>query len=511
MIPEERKVLVFELLDVVLKSWWTLIAGVCLGVGVALLVLAYTPAIYEATARLDAFTEMLPSDIVRPTVQNDAEVRLKTVHDQVMKREGLDQLVFARVGEPATAEERKALMSRVWSANVRLRQRTRFFEISYRDGDRFRAAKVANLLAELFIQENARQREQESEANTETLESLADDALAELQKEEQQVAAHLAAHRYETSEQLPVNTQMLTQRRDDLETNRTGQLAVEERIQIIESQRAERSLFGGDAADDAPAGAEPAARDLRLRQLQQELADLRLRYSDSHPSVIAVKRQIDELLAEPAPAPRAQGETRAPAASPTDVRDLQYDLQLRAARRELEELRAEERAIRRDIAMYERRIANTPGVEARLQELSRNVNVRRAKFDEYQRKLADAQGALKVESQQRGAKFSVVDAASPPGAPVFPNPPLVLGIGVVAGLALFVGPALFRRLLRPLVSSESGLRQLAEVPVLVTIPSIPSPTRARTARRRFMKNLGLSMASMAALATVVVLHFFEKL
>ena len=49
-----------------------------------------------------------------------------------------------------------------------------------------------------------------------------------------------------------------------------------------------------------------------------------------------------------------------------------------------------------------------------------------------------------------------------------------LAAGCVVGLALFVGPLILRRFLNPLVSSEAGLRAIVEIPVLVSIPRIPT-------------------------------------
>jgi hypothetical protein len=71
------------------------------------------------------------------------------------------------------------------------------------------------------------------------------------------------------------------------------------------------------------------------------------------------------------------------------------------------------------------------------------------------------------------------------------------------GLALFVGPIPLRRVLSPVIGSESGLRALSEVPVLVSIPRIITERGAALARRRLVRNVSLSLLSSATLTAVI--------
>ena len=98
----------------------------------------------------------------------------------------------------------------------------------------------------------------------------------------------------------------------------------------------------------------------------------------------------------------------------------------------------------------------------------------------------------------------MLEWASVPYQPISPKPNQVYSVGVVAGLLLIVGPLILTQLLNPIVSSENGLRGLVEVPVLVTVPRIVTRDNVGQNRRRFFKNLGISVLSAAALAAVMV-------
>ena len=92
----------------------------------------------------------------------------------------------------------------------------------------------------------------------------------------------------------------------------------------------------------------------------------------------------------------------------------------------------------------------------------------------------------------------MIERAVPPVLPVSPNPTQIFGVCLVAGLVLFVGPILARGFLRPLISSEAGLRQLAGVNLLISIPRIETPENARLNRLRWVKNFGFSATSAAS-------------
>lgn len=91
--------------------------------------------------------------------------------------------------------------------------------------------------------------------------------------------------------------------------------------------------------------------------------------------------------------------------------------------------------------------------------------------------------------------------AAAPAAPL--RAPLI-ALGILAGCLLFVGPVLTRRFLDPVISCEQGLRTLSGVPMIGRVPTIPTPGMKRERVRLWIKNIGLSLLSVAALVAVLV-------
>jgi len=80
----------------------------------------------------------------------------------------------------------------------------------------------------------------------------------------------------------------------------------------------------------------------------------------------------------------------------------------------------------------------------------------------------------------------------------------LIALGVLTGFLLFVGPLFTRRFLDPVISCAQGLSTLSGVPLLARVPRIPSPGLRRERARRWLKNLGLSLQSVAALVAALV-------
>jgi hypothetical protein len=89
-------------------------------------------------------------------------------------------------------------------------------------------------------------------------------------------------------------------------------------------------------------------------------------------------------------------------------------------------------------------------------------------------------------------------------APTAPLRAALIALGVLTGWLVFVGPLLTRRFLNPIISSEQGLRSLSGVPLMGRVPHIPTRGARRERALRWIKNLVLSVLSVAVLLAALV-------
>ena len=491
------KTILFEILDRVLRSWWTLVAAVCVGAACAVCAMHYLPKVYQATTRIFVAPQKIPQEFVRTTVVDDMSLRMASLEQAVLSRPYLAKLIETDFQPlPATTEEMERLILSIRS-RVLVLVTSGVFEISFRDVDPQRAARVVNTLADTYIEENSKYRASRAGETTKTIQEFAARVRRELEAQEGRIADFKAAHLYETADRQQANFQLLASRQKDLEAREADLAAAKDAVRIFDEMAAQpefsRPASGG--------GASPATGGNRAAVLEREIKALKLRYSDEHPQVKAKQRELDELRA----AAKVEAQNPTPAAPAENAAANSLKEQRATMQTQVQELESELRKIRADIAAYEKRIEETPRVEAQLQELSKGYDVLVEQYKSYQSKVEGAKSAQELEENRKGEQFEVIERALPPVLPIQPVPLTVFGMGIASGLLAFVGPVVIRTLLRPLISSEAGLRALAPaVPVLVNIPRLLAPDMVRRDHRRRLANVGLSVVSAALLGVAVV-------
>ena len=487
-----HKARIFELIDSMARSWWTVVAGLCLGLAASYAVLHYTSPIYQSTTKIYVAPQKIPAGYIQSTVTDDIAVRLRSLQEEVLSRPYMLKLIEAEFALPEEDEELALLINNIRSRVEIVSSRTgRYFELMYRDTDPVRAANVVNTLADHYIEENARFRVTRAGETTETLELLAREALEKLQAKERLISEFKAHHLYTIADQMPANLEMLNSRRSALDLNETALETARVRLRDVEAEYERQKALNPDLAPTDPYAA-------RVVELEEQLAALRIRYSSDHPDV---QNKIRELGSAREDAARLSP----PPPEPGDTADT-VPAEIVSLRRQIARLETGQVKIEQEIKTYEWRIDETPKVQQQLEDLTKGHDILAAKYNEYQGKVESARGALKMEEAQQGSRFEVIEKAVAPVLPISPNPKRVLVTYLAAALALFVGPILVKGLLKPLVVSEAGLAYHPEVTLLVSIPKLRTPKNIRQARMRWVKNVSFSAVSAAVLtATIVIL------
>src|SRR5436190_701098 len=151
------------------RKWIALIAfGAVLTAVVALAV--WLPDMYRATTTVVVETQQISADFVRPTVTSELETRIQRIRQELMSRTRLGELIteldlyrdLRNKGVPLdTVVERMRhdLDLELQGADQMIaRSPTIAFSISYSGRDPETVARVANVLASRYVEENSRIR-----------------------------------------------------------------------------------------------------------------------------------------------------------------------------------------------------------------------------------------------------------------------------------------------------------------------------------------------------------------
>jgi len=470
--------------SVIRALWkWKAFIGVLWVVGIALSTafLLTLPRVYTADALIVVESQKIPENFVAPTVQTGLEARLDQLKQQVLSRERLWSLIqelnlYPELRKKRTREEVLEIMrhdiiiglERGWSAN-----RPGAFRVSYRASSPKIAALVANKVGDFFSTENLREREQEANGTSQFLESQLETAKTNLQEQEAKLREFKMTYNGELPEQeigmLAANGENKTELagiQDSIGRAQQNKLILASSLAMAEESVARlQDLARRQAALDAAPGAtagfgQPALRGPRadLERVRAKLADLRLRYRDSHPDVQALLQQqaaLEKAIRQEAAAEAgdaaAPNDKRTPAAralanaDPALVTEKEKVASLKAqialTDHEIEDLEKRRVRVLHDVSAVQTRMSNLPMREQQLASLTRDYEASKANYKSLMDKKLAAQMAANMERWQKAERFVILDAARVPEKPTSPNRPVFMTGGVLLSLALAAGIA----------------------------------------------------------------------
>jgi uncharacterized protein involved in exopolysaccharide biosynthesis len=238
------------------------------------------------------------------------------------------------------------------------------------------------------------------------------------------------------------------------------------------------------------------------------------RYSEYHPDVQRLKRQIAEEEArqrkevsgppvtpsdDPAPAAATKKQPRAPA--PVQHFNPVLQSQLNVVEEEIAKHKQEKERLSALVSKYQGKLEAIPVNEQQITALVRDYEISKTHYQQLLEKQLSAETATQLEIRQKGERFSILDPAQPAQRPSKPNRILIDLAGTVCGLGLGLGLAVLTELLGLSITTAEQITATSGLPVLEIIPVIETRAGRAIRRRRFI--LSAVCASVAFLVAAV--------
>jgi uncharacterized protein involved in exopolysaccharide biosynthesis len=376
------------------------------------------------------------------------------------------------------------------------------FRIGYQGSDPMLVTRVANRLADLYVEQNMKTREGQAAGTSDFLDTQLRDAKTHLDEMEATVSAYKLRHNGELPQQENILSGTLARLQTELEANRDAMNRAHQTKVILESSinAMEASLGAQGRAweqaqtPDSSAASIPlpgrSATSKTADDLELQLAELRLTLSENHPDVVAIRSKLESLRrlekekqsAEYVPAlrPQAPGAPVGRPAVPSmrepvelmRTRDQLAGLQaqIKGAETELANRDREQQRILHDLAMYQKRVEGLPVREQEMAQITRDYEVSKENYKSLLDKKMAAGMSLDMERRQQSERFIVLDRAQVPERPFKPQRPKLYGVGVGVGLLLALVVGFLAELRRNVFLGEWELPP--GTPVLARLPYI---------------------------------------
>jgi polysaccharide chain length determinant protein (PEP-CTERM system associated) len=479
----------------------------------------FLPSLWTSRAVVLVDRQAIPERFVTSTVQADIEARLLMLSHEILTGDRLSQIA-RKYGLYRNARSTEELVDRM-RKDIRIElvddpknrgreNRSFLFTVSYVATNPMVAADVANTLASLYIEENGRLRGQQAASASEFLEGQLREVRERLQTQERAITAYKEKNLGELPEQKEVNLRTLERLQQQLQIANDTNRRASERRQMLTNALGEidtavnMTTPSGTGLSVTPADTAAA----RLNLLRQELAMAQTRFSDKYPDVVQLKEQIrvleQKVEAEKQAQIAAQNAAPKPAAAPNrrNGRELrtppenayvqslmtQLDQSIVEAKTSAEQINA----INGQLAVYTRRLENTPKREQELALLTRDYDATRDLFKSLLAKRGEADMATELEQRQKGEQFRVIEPARLPERPTGPSRFRLLLIG----LALAIGASGAAIVIAEQV--DTSFRRIDEVRSTLPLAVLSAIPRITTERDRLRSLRHRRLATAAA-------------
>lgn len=497
------------------------------------------PDIYTSDTTVLVDPQKVPEVYVKSTVTGDVRNRLGTLSQQILSATRLqkiiDQLNLYPVERKKLAREDVILQMRN-DINVSVvsdfnsGQDVQAFRITYSGREPRLVAQVTNELASLFMEENLKVREQQSEGTTEFLTNQLGETRKTLEEQEAKLRDFRLQHIGEMPEQQTADLQILGQLQSQLQLVGEALNRAESQKSTIQAMESAQSAPVVDMDQTSPltiASGESKQGDASMQALlnsqKAELAKDRKLYTDSYPTVHKLetliaqeeqqeekKKEQREAAAAKAVAARGTAPIIVPTPPPAYTNPV-LQAQLNGIEVEITKDQAEQQRLTKAVASYQAKLESIPVREQEIAELTRDYEISKAHYSQLLSNQMNAETATQLEIRQKGEKFSVLDPAQPAGRPSRPNRAIMNAGGSLAGLVLGIVLALITEFLGMSITSPEQVFPATGLQVLEVIPVIHTDASRLARRRRLLLAAACGLFSILAVGGGVLYYYRSQI
>jgi len=522
------------------KGWifgpflFTLVASV---VGVYLY-----PDTYVSEGVIKIVPQQVPQNMVQPAVNSEMSDRIfamaqsiesRTVLTSIINTFGLYKKETSRMPIEDVIEQimKKAIVITPVASMGGTGRQVPAFTVQFSYEDRHLAQRVVEDLVSKFIDEYNSNSSNQSVLSTQFFKDQADNARKELDEIENKLTEFKVKNNGRLPDQIETNRQQL----NTLQTNATfysgsfdranaEKIQLESQLSIYKDRLAVLTKESQETTTASPLKTQARIdADHEVEAMQNQLRELKQVYQDTFPDVVLAKSRLasaqkkrDDLIKSEEEARKANPAKLTNPQAQRELLDLNERIRQTQSLIEAKQIEIDgfSKDLKRSndlINQYQARIATIPLGTKEYDDLERDRDMAKQKYEEMDAKLAHAQTAADMESRQQGETLAILDAASLPTQVAEPKRPLVISLGAAFGLLLGIVIAGAREMKDTSLKNLKDVRAYTQMAILGSIPLLENDFVVR--RRRRLAWLGWTTACLAAVVVVsgsIVYYYSSK-
>ncbi|HEY9150631.1 MAG: chain length-determining protein [Gammaproteobacteria bacterium] len=471
------------------------------------------PDQYQASARVHIDTQSVLQPLLRGlAISADSRRSVELMTRTLLSRPNLEKL--SRMTDlditVTTPGAKEALLDSL-GKGVRIAKVDRgenLYTISYEHEDRELARRVVQSIITIWVESALG----EGRTGTQMAQKFLDEQIREYEQRLTIAEQRLAEFKRQNVGLMPGSGQdyygRLQAALADLDQARLALEEMENRRRSQQGQVADikqrddssNSLFPGAA------GGYSSPLDMRIQNLQSQMDEMLLRYTESHPDVIETRRLIESLEEQRREEQQQQAEL-APASSSNPMLQ-QMEMMMAETNSQIASMKARVQEYQRRVDELKNLVDTVPQVEAELQRLNRDYDVNRRNYNELLQRREAASISESADVRGDGSKFRVIDPPRVPLSPSGPDRLLFMTIVMLGSLAMGVGSAFLLSLVRPTFDDTKSMKDITGLPVLGVISMVRTDdyiNKRRVAIVAFTSSWLLLLAAYGGVAMIEIM------
>lgn len=367
------------------------------------------------------------------------------------------------------------------------------FRIAFQGSDPQMVARVANELANQFIDENLRARETQNKGTTDFLNSELQDTKKQLEDKEAEMGRIKSTYVMDLPESKQFHLEQLTNLRQQQRQSQ-DRVSYDQQQKMVLQAMLSTSKPAVDLDSENGNGEGSSSLQTQIQKAETSLSEMRSHYGPNYPDVKKMQSQLEELKAK-----KAEEDKNSPPSQAVPMRkgvkNPVIDAQLQKLDEEIATETKRQPQLQEQIDFHSSKLEREPVFEQQIAGLMRDYDTLRGHYNALLDKKLSAEMATQLETKQEGERFVILDAAPVPDSPAGPNRGLLISVGVVLGILAGFGLAVGVEMSDETVRTEREAENIIGKGVLVGIPNI------FTRQQRTLKQV---RAAIALAATVVI-------
>ncbi|WP_101758719.1 GNVR domain-containing protein [Oceanicoccus sp. KOV_DT_Chl] len=536
---------------------------------IALFAAMMWPSTYQSSATILIEEQQIPKDLVSSTVTSFAAQQIEVIKARIMTMQNIMGLVDKynlHTSDELQATARSEIVARfvedvgldVLSAGVldprtgRPTEATIAFTLSYKHKDPAKAQKVASELVNLYLNENLKDRAEKSSSTSVFLTEEGKTLEAELAALETELAEFKLKNEGSLPELYQYNLQVierteremldvslrlkeLTKRKLDIESQLVqlspyaptvmpdGQqvLSDYDRLKSLKSAyRQKVAVYSEEHPDvirlareievlEKVLGISLSQEELeeQLRIEKNILSELQQQYTGTHPKVVAQQRVVDDLVLSKSDA-LEKGEAANSKDNPDNPAYVLMDTQLKSVVVEMQILNENKLELAEKLKRYEDHILKAPMVEKTYIALQRDYANATAKYQEINAKQRAAELGKNLEQGRKGERFTLIDPPALPEEPVSPNRPVIIFLGFIFSVGVGLGTVIVLEALSPAIRGRDALAVIMGAQPLAVVPYMSNDETDGHKASKWYKLIALAIVVISIV--MLAFHFLVK-